>query len=538
MSTELRISGMTCASCARNVKRVLEGAGGRDVHADWHTGRVTVDTDGGNAADLARALEGTRYSVERVLEPGAGAPSGAGDLAYDLAVIGSGGGAFAAAIAARRRELRVMMVEAGTVGGTCVNVGCIPSKALLAAAEAHHRAGTHRFPGIATEAGAVDFGALIAGKREIVEGLRQAKYLDLAAEYDIELVVGHARFIQGPAVEVDGRRIEAAHYLVATGSEPHIPDVPGVRDSGFLTSTTAMELDHLPESMIVLGGGYVALEQAQLFAYLGTRVTMLARSQLARREEPELAEGIRAAFTADGIAVVEGAQPTEVRREGGDVVVVAGEREFRAERLLVATGRRPRSDGLGLEVVGVEIGPGGEVVVGDDMSTANARIWAAGDVTGHPQFVYVAAKQGALAVENAFDGAGRRIDYSALPRITFTNPTIASAGLTEAEALERGLDVEVRVLGLEDVPRAIVSRNMRGVVKLIAERETGRVVGVHLLADGAGDAILAGVYAIEARRTVADMAEDWDPYLTIGEAIHLAALAFTRDPSMLSCCAA
>jgi mercuric reductase len=168
----------------------------------------------------------------------------------------------------------------------------------------------------------------------------------------------------------------------------------------------------------------------------------------------------------------------------------------------------------------------------------NPRVWAAGDVTGHPQFVYVAAKQGAIAVENAFDGTRRHIDYSALPRITFTTPTVASAGMTEAQAQAQGIDCTCRVLDLENVPRAIVSRNTHGVVKLVAERDSGRVLGVHLLAQGAGDVILAGVYAVEAGRPVADLADSWDPYLTIGEAIHLAALAFTRDPTKLSCCAA
>jgi mercuric reductase len=159
-------------------------------------------------------------------------------------------------------------------------------------------------------------------------------------------------------------------------------------------------------------------------------------------------------------------------------------------------------------------------------------------VTGNPRFVYVAAKQGAIAVENAFDETRRHIDYSALPRITFTTPTIASAGMTEAQAHARGIDCTCRVLELENVPRAIVGRSTHGVVKLVAERDSGRVLGVHLLGEGAGDAVLAGVYAIEAGRTVGDLAESWDPYLTIGEAIHLAALSFTRDPSKLSCCAA
>jgi mercuric reductase len=457
---------------------------------------------------------------------------------YDLAIVGSGGGAFAAAIAARRRELRVAMIERGTVGGTCVNVGCIPSKALLAAAEARHRAGLRRFPGITTEAGPVDFGALIAGKRGIVETMCQEKYLDLAAEYGFELLAGNATFVDGPALDVDGQRVEASHYLVATGAEPRIPDIPGLADSDYLTSTTAMELDHLPDSMLVIGGGYVAIEQAQLFAHLGTRVTVLVRSRLARREEPEIAAEIREAFVRDDIAVIEHTVPTEVRQDGDEVVVLAGGRVFRAEQLLVATGRRPRTDGLGLETVGVEIGPHAEVAVDADMSTGNPRIWAAGDVTGHPQFVYVAAKQGSIAVENAFEHAGRRIDYSAMPRITFTSPTIASAGITEAEAHEQDLDCECRVLALENVPRAIVSRTTHGLVKLVAERHSGRVVGVHLLAEGAGDAILAGVYAIEAERTIDDLADGWNPYLTIGEAIHLAALSFTRDPSKLSCCAA
>lgn len=457
---------------------------------------------------------------------------------YDLAIVGSGGGAFAAAIAARRRELRVVMIERSTVGGTCVNVGCIPSKALLAAAETRHRAGQERFPGIRTDAGEVDFAALVAGKDEIVERLRQEKYLDIAAEYGIELLDGNARLIDGPALDVDGRRIEAGHYLVATGADPAIPNIPGLADSGYLTSATAMELDHLPESLIVIGGGYVAMEQAQLFAHLGTQVTMLVRSKLARTEEPEVSGTIREAFEAEGIIVSEGLTPERLTTDGDGVVVSVGGRDLRAEHVLVATGRRPRTDGLGLETVGVALGEGGEVLVQDDLSTSNPRVWAAGDVTGHPQFVYVAAKHGGVVVENAFEGADKRIDYSALPRITFTNPTIASAGLTEAQALERGIECSCRTLSLEHVPRANVSRNTRGLVKVVAERESGRIVGVHIVGDGAGDVILAGSLAIQTGLTVDQLASGWNPYLTLGEGLYLAAQSFTRDPSKLSCCAA
>lgn len=455
----------------------------------------------------------------------------------DLAIIGSGGGAFSAAIAARERDLRVVMIERGTVGGTCVNVGCIPSKALLAAAEARHRAGAQRFPGIRTDAGPVDMAALIAGKDEIVGRLRQEKYVDLAARYDIELVHGNAHFADSMTLDVEGRSIEAAHYLVATGSTPRIPDLPGLADSGYLTSTTAMELDTLPRSLVVLGGGYVALEQAQLFAHLGTEVTIVARSTIARREEPEIADALRDALAADGIRVVEHTDAHAVRRDGAQVAVATDAGELTAEDLLVATGRRPQTENLRLDAVGVGVGNDGEVQVDAELRTSNERVWAAGDVTGHPQFVYVAARHGKTVVENAFDDAGRRVDYTALPRITFTNPTIASAGLSEADAQTQGLLTNSRVLELSAVPRAIVSRTTSGLVKLVAEQDSGRIIGIHLLADGAGDAILAGVYAIEARMTVQQMADSWNPYLTIGEGVHLAAQSFTRDPATLSCCA-
>ena len=352
----------------------------------------------------------------------------AGEFDYDLAIIGSGGGAFAAAIAARREDLHVTMVDGDTIGGTCVNVGCIPSKALLAAAETRHRATQGRFPGISTAAGPVDFAALMAGKREIVEAMRQEKYIDLAAEYGIELIDSDARFVEGPAlrstVGTSSRALPRRNRRRAV--HPRHP------------RTGRQRLPHVDDRD---GGSTISRRRWSCWAAATWRWSWhscsrtwappspaLASSQLARREEPELAAAVRDAFLAGGIDVVEDVQVSEVRRERGEVVVAVRNREFRAERLLVATGRRPRTDGLGLEAVGVEVGAGGEVVVNDDLSTSNPRIRAAGDVTGRPQFVYVAAKQGSMAVDNAFKRSGRRIDYSALPRITFTNPTIASAG--------------------------------------------------------------------------------------------------------------
>lgn len=473
------------------------------------------------------------------------------DAGFDLAVIGSGSAAFAAAITATGKGKRVVMVERGTTGGTCVNTGCVPSKALLAAAEARHGAlAGHRFPGIRTEAGPVDFPALIGGKTTLVEEMRADKYTDLAAEYGWNIVRGTASFTGnsgGPALHVDlddggTATIEAAHYLIATGSAPWAPPIDGLEQSGYLTSTTAMELDHLPESMIVVGGNYVGLEQGQLFARLGVRVTVVeALDRLAPFEEPEVSTVIEDVFRDEGIGVHTGATVTAVRRDAaGHIVTGAWGGEvfkLRAERLLVATGRRPVTGGLNLEGVGVKTGERGEVVVDEHLRTSNERIWAAGDVTGHPQFVYVAAAHGTLVADKALAGVERTLDYDALPRVTFTTPAIAAAGLTDAQAVAQGYACECRVLPLEYVPRALVNRDTRGLIKLVAERGTGRLLGAHVIAEGAGDVIATAVYALANEMTVQQMADLWCPYLTMAEGLKLAAQTYTRDVTKLSCCA-
>jgi mercuric reductase len=473
-------------------------------------------------------------------------------MRYDLAIIGSGGAAFAAAITARDASASVVMIERGTVGGTCVNTGCVPSKALLAAAAARHDAASQQFPGIATQAGPVDMAALADGKDELVAAMRASKYTGLAADYGWEIIAGTARFTGGPDAPVlqvrrsDGGTvtIEAGQYLVATGAAPCIPPIAGLEQAGYLTSATAMELTELPESMLVVGGNAVGLELAQLFARLGTRITIAeALDRLAPFGEPEISAAIEDAFDEEGIAILTTATVTSVRGDATARSVTikmadGPERELAYEQILVAAGRRPVTAGLNLDAAGVKTGWRGEIVTDESGRTVNPRIWAAGDVTGAPQFVYVAAAQGSVAASNALLDTERAVDYTALPQVTFTSPAIASAGLTEAELLRRGVACDCRVLPLSAVPRAIVARDTRGVVKLVAEAGTGRVRGVHAVADGAGEMITAASYAIHAGMTVADLAEAWAPYLTISEGLRLAAQAFTRDVARLSCCAA
>ena len=476
----------------------------------------------------------------------------------DLAIVGSGGAAFAAAIHATKLGKSVVMIERATLGGTCVNTGCVPSKALIAAAEARHVAlDAGRFPGIAATVAPVDMSALIAGKQVLVESMRSEKYADVAASYGWPIVQGDATFAgtsDAPVLEVaraDGttETVHAEHYLIATGSRPWTPSIAGLAvpdDPGgveYLTSTTAMELEEVPESLLVLGGGYVALEQAQLFARLGSKVTMLVRSRLASREEPEASKALIGVFADEGIRVVRRASVTAVHRDEGtgDVVASAtvsgGAQEFRASRLLVALGRRPVTDALNLEAVDVKTGDLGEIVVDDRLASSNPRIWAAGDVTGHREFVYVAAAHGSMVVDNAFAGADRRVDYRHLPRVTFTSPALGSVGMTEAEVLAAGIACDCRVLPLEYVPRALVNRDTRGFIKVVADAATGQILGLTAVAKDAGELAAAGVYILEAGMTVDQVARLWAPYLTMAEGIRIACQSFTSDVSQLSCCA-
>nr|WP_090063668.1 mercury(II) reductase [Lentzea flaviverrucosa] len=466
----------------------------------------------------------------------------------DLAIVGSGAAGFAAAIAARRRGKSVVMVERATVGGTCVNTGCVPSKALLAAAEARHVAlSAGRFPGIDATAGPVAFPDLITGKDELVGRMRSGKYVDLAAEHGWEILSGRARFVDGPALWVEspdgsGGQVVAEHYLIATGSTAWVPEIEGLDGIDHLTSTTVMELAELPASLLIVGGNYIGLEQAQLFARLGVRVTVVETlGRLAPAEEPEVSAMIERVLSDEGVTVHTGTEVQRVRTESGRIVasVMGGgtRRELSADRMLMATGRRPVTDGLGLERIGVGLGGSGQVLVDEYLRTSHPQVWAAGDVTGQPQFVYVAAAQGALMADNAFTETGRSLDYRDLPRVTFTGPALASAGLTEEQARRQGLDCESRVLPLEFVPRAVVNRDTRGLVKLVAERDTGRLVGAHVVAEGAGEVIATAVYALRGRMTVADMAALWCPYLTMTEGLKLTAQTFTRDVATLSCCA-
>ena len=544
---QVQIEGMTCVHCEKTIADALASVGASKVEANWRNGRATLDV--GNATDeqLNSAVEEAGYkvvSIKDVQRAMRGFTAWVGDRShdYDLVVIGSGSAAFAAAIHAAESGARVALMESNVVGGTCVNVGCIPSKAMLAPAEQLYRAGHHPFTGIERVTPTFDLGQLVDSKAALVDELRQEKYIDLAETYGFTICKGLAEFVDAHTIECGGERMGARKYIVATGASPAIPPIRSLKDAGYLTSTTALELREPPKRLAVLGAGPVGLEMGQLFIRLGSAVTFITRGEVAPREEPETSQALRAVLEEEGARVATNAEVIGVKSvaDGRRISFrqAGRQQELEVDEILVATGRRPNTQGLGLEKAGIELTDSQAINVGDDLQTTNPRVWAAGDVTGHRQFVYSAAYEGNIAARNALGAEGRKVDYHSLPRVIFTSPTFAAAGLTDAEANARGFTCECRVLPMSAVPRALVNRDTRGFMKIVAEAGTGRILGASMVADGAGDVIHSVVLAIQFGLTTDDIANTWAPYLTFGEAFKLTAQTFTRDVSKLSCCAA
>jgi len=461
-----------------------------------------------------------------------------------LVIIGGGSAAFAAATRADELGGRVTLINDGLpIGGTCVNVGCVPSKTLIRAAEFHHHAKLGRFAGIESDSRVTDFHAVIEQKRQLVEQLRQAKYVDVVAEEpSIRIIQGRARFVSPQTVAVNGEEITASRFLIATGAAPFVPPIPGLEDAGYLTNETAFELDELPRSLIVLGGRYIALECAQMFARFGSKVTVLQRSdRILPTETPDLTDALTSYLEEDEIEVVTGVATRSVRRGNGDVVVEAAvdgvTRQFRASHILVATGRRPNTAGLGLEEIDAQLDEAGFVRVDKTLRTSAPGVFAAGDVVGDQMFVYTAAYEGVLAAQNALHDASNARDYTALPWVVFTDPQVAGVGLDEQQASKRGLEREVAVLPMSHVPRCLAARDTRGFLKLIREPISDRLLGARILAPEGSELLMELCLAIKHGITVKELALSFHAYLTLGEAVKLAAITFGKDVSKLSCCA-
>ena len=560
MTTEtFEITGMTCDACARQIEQALlrvPGVHAADVSYPQGTAHVTGDTiqaavltstviaSGYGATPKGGAAVDTRNAPKRAPHrPHPVPPVSDRRSPPRIAVVGSGGGAMAAALKAAELGATVTLIERGVIGGTCVNVGCVPSKILIRAAHvAHLRRESPFDAGLSAVPPVVDRPRLLAQQQRRVEELRHGKYEQVLAGIPaITVVHGEARFKDAHTLTVglvdrSERLVSFDRCLIATGASPSIPPIPGLAETPYWTSTEALTSDRIPPRLAVIGSSVVAVELAQAFARLGSDVTILARSTLFFREDPAIGEAVTAAFAAEGISVLTHTQASRVSYVGEEFVLATQRGEVRADRLLVATGRAPNTRGLNLDAIGVTVDARGAIVVDDHLRTSVPNVFAAGDCTDRPQFVYVAASAGTRAAINMM-GGDATLDLTTMPAVVFTDPQVATVGLSDAEAHLQNMETDTRTLPLDAVPRALVNFDTRGFIKLVAEAGTGRLLGVQAVAPQAGEIIQAAALAIHARMTVHDLADQLFPYLTMVEGLKLAAQTFTKDVSQLSCCA-
>jgi pyruvate/2-oxoglutarate dehydrogenase complex dihydrolipoamide dehydrogenase (E3) component len=438
---------------------------------------------------------------------------------FDLAVIGAGAAGLSVTAVAAQLGVKVALIERARMGGDCLNTGCVPSKALLAASHAAMAArGAGRF-GLRLPAPEVDWAAVQAHVHGVIATLApvdsEARFRALGAT----VLRGQARFVAPDALDVDGRRITARRIVVAAGSRAAVPPVPGLDHVPFLTNETVFELGDRPGHLLILGGGPIGLEMADAFSGLGSRVTVVEAATIAGREDPELAAGLRMALAARGVTLAEGVAVASV--EPGPTLVLADGRRLAGSHLLVAVGRRPNLEGLGCDAGGVRASPAGVVTDRGLRSVTNRRVFAVGDIAdpagiGPRAFTHVGSYHAGIVIRRALFRLPARVDYAALPRVTYTHPELAQVGLTEAEARAAGHAVSVLRWPLADNDRAVAEGDTVGLVKLVVAR--GRVLGAGILAPSAGEMLGVWTLAIAQRTRVSALAGMIVPYPTRSEA--------------------
>jgi len=460
-----------------------------------------------------------------------------------IAIIGSGGAAMAAAITAAEQGAHVTVIERGTIGGTCVNIGCVPSKIMIRAAHVAHVRWRSPFDaGIEAGTPQIHRKLLLAQQQARVEELRVGKYEAIIENNpNITLLRGEASFRDAQSLTVkhnDGGTQVAIfdRALIATGARPAVPPIPGLKDTPYWTSTEALASDTIPARLLVIGSSVVAVELAQAYSRLGSEVTVIARSRLFFRDDPAIGAALEQAFTDEGITVLNQTQTRSVAYANGEFVLDTGAGTLTGDALLIATGRAPNMEALNLDGVGVRTGAGGAIRVDQHLQTSAPHIYAAGDCTDQPQFVYVAAAAGSRAARNMLGGSAT-LDLRSMPAVVFTEPQIATVGLSEAEAHLKGIETDSRLLTLDNVPRALVNFDTCGFIKIVAEAGSGKLLGVQAVAAEAGELIQTAALAIHHHMTVDELAAQLFPYLTMVEGLKLCAQTFRQDVSQLSCCA-
>ena len=557
----LNIDGMTCSGCSSHIEKDLNGTDGiisSTVNHETGEGKFVFNANKISNQDVINAVNNVgNYSVVDNVKKETTVVSNSENTTikdsssdksdYDLIIIGGGSAAFSAAIKAESLGLTTLMVNGGLdFGGTCVNVGCVPSKNLIRAAETVYHATHSNFKGIKPKGVEIDFTQIIKDKKVLVATLQQHKYMDVVSDFkNLTMLKGWAEFVDNKTILVDEKdKYTATNIVIATGATTNIPNIEGLNEVGYLTNVSLFYLEEQPKSLTIMGAGYIGLEIAQAYSRLAVKVRIIEFTDRPLRSETEdITDVLVAQYENEGIKVLPNFRAFKFEKEGDNTIIHCKcpdgttTQLIEKGKILVATGTKPNTSKLGLENIDINLTKRGHIIVNEKMETNISNIYAAGDVTNTPPFVYTAATEGSTAVSSAFTEENKTVDYSSLPWVVFTDPQIAGAGIDEVEAEKLGISFEVSKLDLIHVPRALAAQDTRGFIKLIRNTETDKLIGARVIAPEGGELIQQLSMAIKFGITVKDLAESFYPYLTLGEGIKLAAITFGKDVSKLSCCA-
>lgn len=547
---DLTITGMTCDHCAVTIEKIVKrNAGVKSVAINYKNGKgeIEYNPEAINKDEIINAINSSKTYRAKLNDAATNGDRNAANHQFDLIIIGGGSAAFSAAITAENLGLTTLMVNAGLpFGGTCVNVGCVPSKTLIRAAETAYHATHSNFSGIKPKGFDINFAQVIKDKKQLVKTLQQKKYMDVVSDFQhLQMVEGRAEFVNDKTILVNGKdTYTAIKFIIATGSTTNVPDIEGLKEIGYLTNISLFDLEEQPESITIMGAGYIGLEIAMAYNRSGTKVRIIEfTDRVLRAQTPDISEEIEKHMKNEGIEILPNFRAVRFEKSGSDTIIYCkcpdGSLTQLVEpgKIVVATGIKANTQKLGLDKIGLQLTQSGHVQVNELMETNLQNIYAIGDVANTPSFVYTAAFEGKIAVENAFTGSKNKADYSSLPWVVFTDPQIAGAGLDEAQAAAQNIPFEVSKLTLDNVPRSLTANDTRGFIKLIRDTDTDKLIGARIVAPEGGELIQQLSMAIKYGITVKELAESFYPYLTLGEGIKLAAITFGKDVAKLSCCA-
>jgi len=543
---KFEIQGMTCDHCAQGISKMFQDKYGiitKDISYPDGSGNFKYDPEKISKNEIVDIINNSgHYKVSGELKDNINNPE-----QFDLIIVGGGSAAFSAAIKAESLGISTLMVNGGLdFGGTCVNVGCVPSKNLIRAAETVYHATHSNFAGIKPKGVDIDFAQIIKEKKKLVATLQEKKYMDVVSDFqNLKLLNGWAEFKDNKTILVNKKdEYKALKIIIATGATTNIPNIEGLNEIDYLTNASLFDLEEKPESITIMGAGYIGLEIAMAYNRLGVEVRIIEfTDRVLRTQTPDISEALETQMRNEGIEILPNFRAVKFENSGNETIIHCKcpddsfTKIVEKGKVVIATGTKPNTQNLGLHNLGLELDKSGHILVNEKMETNLPNIYAVGDVTNTPAFVYTAAFEGKIAVENAFAGTENKADYSSLPWVVFTDPQVAGAGLDEAQAETQNIPFEVSKLELKDVPRAIAANDTRGFIKLIRNTVTDKLIGARVVAPEGGELIQQLSMAIKYGISVNDLAETFYPYLTLGESIKLAAITFGKDVSKLSCCA-